>query len=398
MSEYRISDNIIIDDEQKVFGILTQRSRIPFQTLDVIYRFIQSEKNTRFYFDERFACKLEPDESSRVLWLDTGLTDEMGLPLFISLVRSGSTFTGHIVGNYNDLHQSHQDFFFRFRREISNNFSKFISKYKSKSSARANPHIKNADTYILSSVNENESFTESVGSCIEKMLSSLGIVLEDDVQEISEEPPAPEPEEEEFTEEEEEITISLLYDKLEAVQAYVTELEAAIRKYEKERIPELEKKNKEYLDALSAVRAFADREKEHHHTEEEVKTDGHSLLQKISKKILVIGSTEIGVSNMRGIAKSYFGFTNADFEFVDDYEKVKSESKRIIDSKRYYAVITGCMPHKVAGLGDWSSLIEKFRSDGSQMYFADARNAAGGLRVTKSSFKKALKEIFDRLQ
>ena len=100
---------------------------------------------------------------------------------------------------------------------------------------------------------------------------------------------------------------------------------------------------------------------------------------------------------MRGIAKSYFGFTNADIEFVDDYEKVKSESKRIIDSKRYYAVITGCMPHKVAGLGDWSSLIEKFRNDGSQMYFADARNTAGGLKVTKTSFKKALKEIFDRL-
>ena len=398
MSEYRISENIIIDDEQKAFGILTQRSQIPFKTLDVIYRFIQSEKNTRFYSDERFTCKLEPDDTARVLWLDTGLTDERGLPLFISLVRSGNVFNGHIVGNYNDLHRSHQEYFFKYRRDISNNFSKFISKYKTKSEARANPHIKNADTYILADVNENESFTESFGSCIEKMLSSLGIVLEGDVQEIAEEAPAvPVPEEEDFTEEEEAITISLLYDKLEAVQAYVAELEAMIRKYEKEQIPELEKKNKEYLDALNAVRAFADREKEHHHTEEEVKTDGHSLLQKIGKKILVIGSTEIGVSNMRGIAKSYFGFTNADFEFVDDYEKVKSESKRIIDSKRYYAVITGCMPHKVVGLGDWSNLIEKFRNDGSQMYFADARNAAGGLRVTKSSYKKALKEIFDRL-
>ena len=131
MSEYRISENIIIDNEQVVFGILTQKSRIPFKTLDVVYRFITSEKNTRFYFDERFSCKLEPDALVRVLWLDTGLTDRMGLPLFVSLVHSNGVFSGHIVGNYNELYQSHQEFFFKYRREISNNFSKFISKYKS---------------------------------------------------------------------------------------------------------------------------------------------------------------------------------------------------------------------------------------------------------------------------
>lgn len=101
---------------------------------------------------------------------------------------------------------------------------------------------------------------------------------------------------------------------------------------------------------------------------------------------------------MRAIAREYFGFEKTDFEFITDYEKVKNAGSRIHASERFAAVIFGNCPHKVAGMGNYSNIIDEFKSRANCPIAVDARNEAGGLKITKQSFKKALADICRQLK
>ena len=65
--------------------------------------------------------------------------------------------------------------------------------------------------------------------------------------------------------------------------------------------------------------------------------------------------------------------------------------------EKYAAIILGACPHKVAGLGDWSSLIEKCKQDPTMPMAFDARSISGELKVTKESFKTVLSQICSML-
>ena len=86
------------------------------------------------------------------------------------------------------------------------------------------------------------------------------------------------------------------------------------------------------------------------------------------------------------------------FQKLIENEKVKNAGSRIHASERFAAVIFGNCPHKVAGMRNYSNIIDEFKSRANCPIAVDARNEAGGLKITKQSFKKALADICRQLK
>jgi hypothetical protein len=154
--------------------------------------------------------------------------------------------------------------------------------------------------------------------------------------------------------------------------------------------------NEEYKAALVRMRNFVEEESDQEDYTEEQGIGGHSLLGR-NGKILVLGASALDQNTMNGIAKLY-GFHKKDFEYETDYTKVVNFAGRINNSERYAAIIFGACPHKVAGLGDWSSIIEKCRQCEDMPCAFDARSHSGELKVTKESFKTALWNVCNELK
>lgn len=122
---------------------------------------------------------------------------------------------------------------------------------------------------------------------------------------------------------------------------------------------------------------------------------GHDLLEG-RKKILVIGQAEVSTDKLLGISKGY-GYEKSDFVFWDDYTKIKSYAERMDGgSLSFMGIIAGPMPHKVSGLGDHCSLIEKMKQPGYP-HMEEARSESGELKLTKHSFRKALEKMTQHL-
>ena len=113
-----------------------------------------------------------------------------------------------------------------------------------------------------------------------------------------------------------------------------------------------------------------------------------------NKKILVIGQPVVSTDKLLGIVKVY-GYEKGDFIFWDDYDKIKSYAERMAGGS-FTGIIAGPMPHKVSGLGDYSSLIEKMKQPGYP-YMEEARSESGELKITKNSFRKALEGMTKHL-
>ena len=125
------------------------------------------------------------------------------------------------------------------------------------------------------------------------------------------------------------------------------------------------------------------------------KDSGHNLLEG-RKKILVIGQVEVSKDKLLGISKNY-GYEKNDFVFWDDYSKIKSYAERMNSgSLSFMGIIAGPMPHKVSGLGEHSSLIEKMKQPGYP-HMEEARSESGELKLTKHSFRKALEKLTQHL-
>ena len=99
---------------------------------------------------------------------------------------------------------------------------------------------------------------------------------------------------------------------------------------------------------------------------------------------------------MQGIAKTY-GFAKNDFEFVD-YDKAKGYTDRIKREGQYSAIIIGACPHKTVGTRGYSSTVEMLKQSEGMPYTADARSKSGTLKVTKESFREALKGVCANLR
>lgn len=397
---YAIEEGMVIDDMDAVLEGIAKISGKPVPAAETVKKFIQREKNTKFYIDDKCACHMQPDRSTVYLWLDSGFTDLYGNPILISLLYKDGVYTGHYFGNAEVLSWSIKSHFSRNAKEINRNLGNFRNKYAQKIADREHLHIEDENDYLL------EISNGDVADCVMRFLlqdMDIPVEAEPELEVLEPQPAVVETPEEAMTAEEREMTFDLMWEKIDSLQDYVNELLAEIEKFKSEdqaHIQELEAKNEEYKRAFVQMRTFLGDEKAAQVAADQSQAangfGGHELLGNRGR-ILVLGSTNLDVPTMYGIAKLY-GFEKKDFEFVTDYRKVVSASGRINHSDRYTAIIFGACPHKVAGLGDWSSIIEKCKCCDYMPDAYDARSHSGELKVTKESFKKTLLQVCEALR
>ncbi len=397
MKEFIIENGIVVDDIDSIMNGLADIGNPAVADPETIRKFITSEKSTKCYIDKKCTAKMQPDRDTVYLWLDTGLVNDYGNPIMISLLRdSYGVYSGHYFGTMDTLAKNIKSFFPRNAKDISRNLNNLKNKYQNKIAEREHVHIGDEKQYLVKLCNGEAGQTE-----IETIISKLDIDFWDPVIEPAEE--FEEIMEKELSDSvpdmslrEEEITIGILLDALDARQAYINELLDELKKLheDKAKLRELEEHNKELEQTLVDIRKY----NEEHSIKEENPTpaqNGHDLLGRRGK-ILVLGASALDTKVMNGIAKLY-GFKKDDFDYELDYSKLVSFAGRCNKLESYSAVILGACPHKVQNLGDWSSFIDKCKNMDSMPIAIDARSKVGELKVTKESFRNALLEICKKL-
>lgn len=357
-----------------------------------------------FYLNRKLNSSTEYGTYNDYLWLDTGIRNSRNNPIMICLHNVYDGFVGHYTGTVRELANRLKQFKGNNGREIEKNLSRFMSKYKAKAEERLHEIIADEMEYAVDSANRADRQSFSV---ISDALNDLNVELpeslpgEESIIEVEQTDSDLQCDfkYDSFSKEQDDITVGLLFEQMEKMQDYIDELLLYIEKNEKdsqEEIIRLKEQNKEYKRALVDIRTFMQDENDR---QDDVAADmgGHGLLGR-NEKILVLGNADIRVAEMRAIARECFGFEKTDFEFITDYEKVKNAGSRIHASERFAAVIFGNCPHKVAGMGNYSNIIDEFKSRANCPIDVDARNEAGGLKITKQSFKKALADICRQLK
>ena len=396
MNEIKIAERIIVDEPQNVEIAICNLTGKKTD-FELVKKFILNETNTMFYIDSKMNSSTDYGMCTDYLWLDTGFRDLKNQPIMICLHNGYNGYVGHYTGTVRVLANRVKSFNSRNAKDIERNYSRFISKYRAKAKERKHEFIDDEMTYLLDVANRTET---EASSGFAMALDGVELSLTED---YFEEPVAEEKAEvieDEFTKEQNDITVGILFDQMEKMQNYIDELLAHIENNEKEsqeEIARLKAQNQEYKQALVNIRTFVHEEESNQKDEKSESNDGHNLLGR-NEKILVLGNTDIRVAEMKAIARDYFGFDKADFEFVTDYDKIKNSCLRIYGSERFAAVIFGNCPHKVAGMGNYASIIDEFRQRADCPISIDARNEAGGLKITKQSFKKALAKVYNELK
>lgn len=116
--------------------------------------------------------------------------------------------------------------------------------------------------------------------------------------------------------------------------------------------------------------------------------DGHQLLN--GKQILVIGACACKPKNLLGYAKLNYGFTNNDFLFVSDYEKIKNRQIRLRFEK-LAGIIVGPVPHYSEGA---SSDLLKFIMDWQDIVpVAICKSKNGVIKISRQAFADSLIKV-----
>ncbi len=398
MGEVKILDKVFVDvseNVEKAIQNLTGK-RVKF---DLIRNFITNEKNTMFYLDKKMNSSTAAGYYTDYLWLDTGFRDRYDNPILICLHNSNDGYVGHYTGTIKELCNFLKSYHRKNTKEIAKNYSRFINKYNNRVSERTNVYVSDPLEYAAKNGNEHSDKREETAFSL--AFKCAGIKVEDMTGEVADElvVQAADPQEEEINEIEKEITIGLLVEQMESMQKYIDELLLRIENNEKtsyEEIERLKTQNQEYKKALVNIRLFNSENEPNEESPKEDRKRGHNLLER-NKKILVFGNSDIRISEMRAIARDDYGFEKNDFEFMIDYEKIKSAGYRIHNSDKYVAVIFGNCPHKVAGIGNYSNIIEEFKQRDDCPISVDARTKSGDLKITKQSFREALTEVCKKL-
>lgn len=141
MMNIEIEPGIIIDKAEELLEGLNAISSIPMEDMDKVISFIKEEKHTKFYINHKLHSQMVEEDSSIYLWLDTGLVNDNGTPIFISLLKTGGIYIGHYYGTADKLTQSVREFFYRNRKDINENLGKFKSKYEKRVAGRTNRNL-----------------------------------------------------------------------------------------------------------------------------------------------------------------------------------------------------------------------------------------------------------------
>lgn len=110
-------------------------------------------------------------------------------------------------------------------------------------------------------------------------------------------------------------------------------------------------------------------------------------------RYLVFGVSQISVDHMRGIAKT-IGLDKDQIEFMLDYDQNKRFN---FDNLRYNSpyggILIGPNAHKMVSIDEYSSIIQKLTNEDGFPPVEEIRTTSGELKITKASFKDALKRI-----
>ena len=124
--------------------------------------------------------------------------------------------------------------------------------------------------------------------------------------------------------------------------------------------------------------------------------NGNVFCLKNSEQILVIGACRAKSNHLIGVAKKY-GLNANNLEFWDDYDKLKRDMSRLYYNTKYRAIILGPMPHKVANIDGYSSLISKIMDDKDAYPPVEICRSSGELKISKTSFKVALNNLLSKI-
>lgn len=397
MKEIKITEGIIIDEPNYVVQVINNLCGKKAE-FELIKKFILNEKNTIYYIDKKMNSSVVAGTYHDYIWLDTGYRDYRNNPIMICLHHSYDGYIGHYTAVVRELANRVKVYNRKNAKDIEKNFSRFIEKYKRCTGERVISYIDDEVKYAIEIANRENLFGQETSIAI--ALKQANVEVEDEYIEEIDELGNDSQSEEAFTEMQQEITVGLLFDQMKGMQNYIDDLLIHIENNEKESKEEINAliaQNNEYKKALVNIRNFMENEEQSKEEAVVARASGHNLLKR-NEKILVLGNTDIRVAEMKAIARDYFGFEKADFEFITDYEKIKNAGNRIHSCGRFVAVIFGNCPHKVAGMGNFTSIIEEFKQREDCPLSIDARNEAGGLKITKQSFKNALLQVYANLK
>lgn len=109
-----------------------------------------------------------------------------------------------------------------------------------------------------------------------------------------------------------------------------------------------------------------------------------------NSKILVVGQSMVDKDIMIAIAKKY-GIRENRFEFELDYDKLTNyDFSKLKNSVTYSDVLVGPMPHKVSGIGDYSSFLTMTDAEPENYPKIIRLASANELKITKETFRNAL--------
>ena len=111
-------------------------------------------------------------------------------------------------------------------------------------------------------------------------------------------------------------------------------------------------------------------------------------------KILVIGEQTVSEDKLQLTAKK-LGLNIDRFEFVLDYYKAQNyDYEKLVNNSNYRVVLVGAVPHKTTGTGQSRSLLSELQSHPDKYPRTIAlREDNGTLKITKTSFKRALQQL-----
>lgn len=152
MMNIEIESGIIIDKPEELLEGLNTLSSICLEDMEQVLSFIKDEKHTKFYINHKLHSQVVEEDSSVYLWLDTGLVDDYGSPIFISLLKVEDVYIGHYYGTADKLTQPVKSFYYRYRKDINENLKKFKNKYEKKVKDRTRRNL--TEEAKVSEINE----------------------------------------------------------------------------------------------------------------------------------------------------------------------------------------------------------------------------------------------------
>lgn len=132
MSEYKISDSIIVTDVERCEWHL-KKELPPSEEINILEILSQVKNNTKYFIDSKFNYSTEDNSSSKYLWIDTGVVSSSNKPIFVSFLKgSNDIYEGYFVGVPKTLVETILKYYPSNSRQIRNNYSAFCSDVVSK--------------------------------------------------------------------------------------------------------------------------------------------------------------------------------------------------------------------------------------------------------------------------